>query len=89
MGTSSCACGWPDLFLPSVEDFKARMDHLVETLKAQPRAEGVEEVMIPGEPESKAEEERSGSGVPLQADVVESLKAEGEALGLAFPQPVA
>mmetsp|Transcript_65602 Transcript_65602/g.207305 ORF Transcript_65602/g.207305 Transcript_65602/m.207305 type:complete len:177 (-) Transcript_65602:69-599(-) len=82
-------CMRPDLFLPSVDEFKARMDHLVDTLKAQPRAEGVEEVMMPGEPESLAEAERSKSGVPLQPDVVESLQAEGASLGLTFPQPIA
>mmetsp|Transcript_112186 Transcript_112186/g.341377 ORF Transcript_112186/g.341377 Transcript_112186/m.341377 type:complete len:177 (+) Transcript_112186:3-533(+) len=82
-------CMRPDLFLPSVEAFKERMDHLVATLKAQPRAEGVEEILMPGEPESRAEAERAKSGVPLQPDVVDSLKAEAAELGVPFPEPIA
>jgi len=81
-------CIRPDLFLPSVDAFKARMDHLAATLRAQPRAAGVEEVLMPGEPESRAEVERSRSGVPLQADVAESLRVEAALTGLAFPAPL-
>merc|ERR1711994_80768 len=68
-------CMRPDLFLPSVEDFKSRMDHLVATLKAQPRADGIEEILIPGEVESRAEMENTRVGIPLQPDVVDALQA--------------
>lgn len=82
-------CIRPDLFLPSLDDFKLRMDQLVAILKAQPLADGFDEVLMPGEPESRAEAERTRSGVPLQPDVVESLRVEGEALGVAFPDAIA
>jgi len=81
-------CLRPDLFLPSVDEFKARMDHLVATLKAQPRAEGCDEVLMPGELETRAEAKRLRDGVPLQPDVVESLHAEGKLLGICFPEPI-
>eukprot|EP00928_Gymnodinium_smaydae_P065285 TRINITY_DN48451_c0_g1_i1.p1 TRINITY_DN48451_c0_g1~~TRINITY_DN48451_c0_g1_i1.p1 ORF type:complete len:257 (-),score=64.50 TRINITY_DN48451_c0_g1_i1:55-720(-) len=82
-------CISPDVFLTSVDAFKARMDHLVAVLKAQPCAAGVEEVLMPGEPESRAEAERTRIGVPLQPDVVTSLCGEAALLGLAFPEPLA
>ena len=78
----------PDLFLPS-ELFKDRMDELNAILKSQPTAEGHEEVLMPGEPESRASQQRQRWGVPLQADVVEALKEEGRRIGVEFPGPMA
>jgi len=81
-------CMKPDLFLGSVEAFKARMDHLVAVLKAQPLADGTEEVLMPGEPESRTEAEYLRDGVPLQLDVVQSLIEEAKLLSIAaFPDP--
>eukprot|EP00931_Biecheleriopsis_adriatica_P121065 TRINITY_DN96145_c0_g1_i1.p1 TRINITY_DN96145_c0_g1~~TRINITY_DN96145_c0_g1_i1.p1 ORF type:complete len:397 (-),score=66.40 TRINITY_DN96145_c0_g1_i1:44-1192(-) len=82
-------CIRPDVCLPSIDDFKGRMDELVRTLKSQPCAEGFDEVLVPGEPESRAEVKRLAEGVPLQADVVESLRAEAVQMGLDFPSPMA
>ncbi|CAK9032125.1 unnamed protein product [Durusdinium trenchii] len=80
-------CMRPDLFLESTEALKERMDELVAILKSQPCAEGVTEVLMPGEPESRCAAERERTGVPLQADVVTSLCAEAEQMGLEFPSP--
>eukprot|EP00434_Breviolum_minutum_P007873 symbB.v1.2.006947.t1/scaffold416.1/size293898/6 len=74
-------CMRPDLFLPSTQTFKDRMDELVSILKRQPCAEGFEEILMPGEPETRCEQQRRVEGVPLQEDVVTSLKAEGEQMG--------
>eukprot|EP00933_Yihiella_yeosuensis_P074831 TRINITY_DN83900_c0_g1_i1.p1 TRINITY_DN83900_c0_g1~~TRINITY_DN83900_c0_g1_i1.p1 ORF type:complete len:117 (+),score=25.68 TRINITY_DN83900_c0_g1_i1:166-516(+) len=79
-------CVRPDSFLPTLHDFKSRMDELVAILKAQPCAEGHCEVLIPGEPESRAEAERLKTGIPLQEDVVEKLQAEASKLGIEFPK---
>eukprot|EP00930_Biecheleria_cincta_P059703 TRINITY_DN45424_c0_g1_i1.p1 TRINITY_DN45424_c0_g1~~TRINITY_DN45424_c0_g1_i1.p1 ORF type:complete len:414 (-),score=65.80 TRINITY_DN45424_c0_g1_i1:95-1336(-) len=81
-------CIRPDLFLPSMDVFKARMDELVSILKSQPCAEGFDEVLVPGEPESRAEVDRLARGIPLQDDVVESLRTEAKLTGLDFPDPV-
>ncbi|CAJ1370231.1 unnamed protein product [Effrenium voratum] len=81
-------CMRPDLFLPSTEAFKERMDEMAAILKSQPCAEGVEEVLLPGEPETRSERQLRVEGVPLQEDVVASLREEGSKLGLEFPAPL-
>jgi len=81
-------CMRPDLLLRSVDEFKARMDVLIATIKAQPTMDGYEEILIPGEPESRSAAELAQSGIPIQADVAESLRAEGMLLGVEFPSPL-
>ncbi len=75
-------CLRPDLYMP-LDEFKARMDALVLRTKAQPRAEGFNEILIPGEREARRERERIGSGIPLSADVLDKLNEEAGAAGLA------
>ena len=47
----------PDLFMP-LEEFKARMDTMIERFKDSQPGEGVDEVLMPGEPEARREAER-------------------------------
>jgi L-2-hydroxycarboxylate dehydrogenase (NAD+) len=54
-------------------------------VKAQPLAEGFNEILMPGEPEHRIEVERSKNGVPLTPDVIEALKSEADVVGLSFP----
>ncbi|QRM56183.1 Ldh family oxidoreductase [Sinorhizobium sp. BG8] len=75
----------PDLFM-SLENFEARMDEYYERIKALPAAAGVTEIMMPGEPEQRREEERLKTGVPITANVVSDLTNEGERFGIALPQ---
>lgn len=77
----------PDLFLPR-EEVSERMDTFVRRAKACPTAEGVDEILMPGEPETRTKQQRSREGLPVTADVVVALKAEAEALNLAFPDPL-
>ncbi|HVL70682.1 MAG TPA: Ldh family oxidoreductase, partial [Beijerinckiaceae bacterium] len=70
----------PDLFV-SREDFLARMDHLVRTLKAQPRADGFGEILMPGERESRTRAERERTAIPLPPSVAEALDAEAARAG--------
>jgi LDH2 family malate/lactate/ureidoglycolate dehydrogenase len=72
-----------DLFMP-MDAFQARMQTLAERVKAQPRAEGVDEILMPGEPEDRKEQERRVQGIPLTPDVVLALQSEGERVGVAF-----
>jgi LDH2 family malate/lactate/ureidoglycolate dehydrogenase len=74
----------PDLFIP-LEDFEARMDHLVRTLKALPRADGFDEILMPGERESRMQARREVDGIPLPREVVAVLRREAEAVGVAVP----
>lgn len=75
----------PDLFL-SLNDFGARMDTFYDRIKALPRAAGVEEIMMPGEPEQRREDQRRRMGIPVTGNVVADLLAEGQAAGVAFPK---
>jgi len=74
----------PDLFM-SLEDFEGRMDTFNERIKQLPRAAGVEEILMPGEPEQRREEERRRTGIPITDNVVEELTAEGAKSGVVFP----
>jgi L-2-hydroxycarboxylate dehydrogenase (NAD+) len=74
----------PDLFL-SMDDFGARMDEFYARIKALPRAAGVDEIMLPGEPEQRREDQRRRDGIPLTANVIADLTAEGKAVGVTFP----
>ncbi|GLR52847.1 Ldh family oxidoreductase [Shinella yambaruensis] len=75
----------PDLFL-SLDDFGARMDEFYERIKVLPRAAGVEEIMMPGEPEQRREDERRRTGIPVTGNVVADLAAEGAVAGIAVPE---
>lgn len=75
----------PDLFM-SLTDFGARMDEFYSRIKDLPRAAGVSEIMLPGEPEQRREEQRRRDGIPVTANVVADLLAEGAKVGVAFPK---
>jgi LDH2 family malate/lactate/ureidoglycolate dehydrogenase len=65
--------------------YRAEVDRLIDGLKALPRAEGVAEVLVPGEPEDRSMEERSRRGIPLPAGTVENLR--GVAARFRVPLP--
>lgn len=73
-----------DLFMPMAV-FETRMQTLVERVKGQPLAEGFAEILMPGEPEHRNEQDRLARGIPLTTDVVASLRLEGEKVGVGFP----
>lgn len=73
-----------DLFM-SPDAFRQRMQTLIKRVKAQPLAEGFEEIQIPGEPEQRTEIARLKNGIPLTPDVIEALKSEAELAGVSFP----
>ena len=79
-----CIAIRPDLFMPQNE-FDQRMDHFAETLKAQPRAAGVDEILMPGEPEERVEAERRRTGIPVTQDVIRLLREEADNSGIVFP----
>lgn len=77
----------PDLFM-SLTDFGARMDLFYDRIKDLPRAAGVDEIMLPGEPEQRREMQRLRDGIPVTDNVVAELTAEGARVGVVFPQAV-
>jgi LDH2 family malate/lactate/ureidoglycolate dehydrogenase len=71
----------PECFMPSSE-FTARVDRLIEQTKAGERAEGVEEILVPGEPELRARERSLREGVPLRPSTYHALQKYAEQAGL-------
>lgn len=68
-------------FMP-IEQFKERMDRYIRDIKAEPRAEGVDEIWIPGEIEFRLTRERSAHGIPLSAKLVAELRVLAEKYGV-------
>lgn len=74
-----------DAFRPAGE-FKSHMDNWIHRFRnAEPIMKG-HDVLIPGDPERKLEQERKINGIPLLDPVVEDLKGLGERFGVEFPQ---
>jgi len=81
----------PNLFMPE-DEYRARMDTLIDRVRACPLAEGSDEVLIPGEPERRHEEARRRAGIPYSAGEVAALRDEAAKAGVAplavAPQPL-
>src|SRR3546814_14733287 len=73
-----------DLFCPMTE-FAERMAEMDRRAKSLPKAEGVERIMAPGEPEVRKERLNRERGLPLPPDVVIGLQAEARAAGVTWP----
>jgi LDH2 family malate/lactate/ureidoglycolate dehydrogenase len=71
----------PDLFV-SADDYRTRMDALIERVRANPLAEGFSEILIPGEPETRYEARRRREGIPYGAGEVASLAKEASQAGV-------
>ncbi|AJK49457.1 Ldh family oxidoreductase [Burkholderia plantarii] len=66
-----------------LEAFHARMERYIETLKAVPLAEGVEEVFYPGEKEARAHEKQAAEGILLPLETVAGLDRVAADAGVA------
>jgi LDH2 family malate/lactate/ureidoglycolate dehydrogenase len=64
--------------------FRQEVDRLVKALKALPRAEGAQEILMPGERGARTLEQRSRDGIPLPGAVRAELAALAERLGVAM-----
>ena len=63
----------PSAFI-SPKEFKARVKDYVAEIKASKKAPGVQEIMVPGEPEQKAREKRLREGIPIADEVWAELE---------------
>ena len=64
------------------EEFIQASERLLQKLKDTPAAEGFEEVMIPGEPESRMEKNRSVEGIPIPDEIWEAIQATARQVGV-------
>ena len=60
-------------FLP-LEEFQKGMDNMIEVYHNLPKAKGVNRITIPGELEWALEQDRLKNGIPLDKEVIQSLK---------------
>ncbi len=68
-----------------VEAFKADVDGMIDELKAQEPRAGVDEIMLPGEIETRTRRENREAGVPLRDGVGADLRELADRYGVAFP----
>jgi LDH2 family malate/lactate/ureidoglycolate dehydrogenase len=71
----------PELFMP-IAEFTARVDRMIEQVKAGERAENVEEILIPGEAEMRARVRNLRAGVPLLPATAQGLLKYRDEAGL-------
>jgi len=74
----------PDLFLPA-DEVAARMAELVGLVKSNPKADGVDEIFMPGEIEGRREAERLVAGIPYRRADLMPLVEAARAAGVAVP----
>lgn len=65
--------------------FLRSMEEMIGDLKSSPRAEGVEEIWMPGEMEMRRREERLRDGFPVSRVVLDEVRAVGAEFGVAWP----
>ncbi|MBZ5611818.1 MAG: Ldh family oxidoreductase [Acidobacteriia bacterium] len=71
-------------FMPR-EDFERRMQELIAMVKSSKPAQGYDEVLVAGDPEWRAEEQRRRDGIPLSDGVWQNLAQAAEQLGVVLP----
>ncbi len=69
-----------------LDEYKAQVDEFIDQVKATRKAPGVDEILMPGEPEAIAYAQRSAAGIPLHPNLVRQLQQLGERVELAFPR---
>ena len=67
------------------EQFEARMQELVAMMKSSAPARGYEEVLVAGEPEWRAENERKRRGIPVSDGTWNDLVAIAGRHGVPVP----
>ncbi len=67
------------------EDFKDGIDQMIQELRAMETLDGVDRVLIPGEPEYEAEADRRANGIPVHPVVVEQIREIGREVGVEAP----
>ena len=68
-----------------IETYKEHIDTLIDCLKSLPKADGVDEIFVPGELEDRCYDERIQNGIPLPEGTVSRLLEVAERFGVEFP----
>jgi len=76
----------PELFGDG-QEFRQRLQIMLDDIRRAPRAKGVDRIYIPGEIEAELMNKRMREGIPLAVEIVNELKQVGDTVGVSFPQP--
>jgi len=72
-----------------LKEYKARVDDLIDSIKALPKADGFDEILMPGELEERRCVERMTTGIPIPGGTVTSLREIALRLNVKLPAPLA
>ncbi|MBI4125622.1 MAG: Ldh family oxidoreductase [Deltaproteobacteria bacterium] len=75
----------PKIFREGLDPFLDDMERMQKAIKKAERAKGVEEVLLPGEPEFRSERIRRETGIPLDEKTWAELRDLAERLGVSQP----
>lgn len=70
------------------EAFRAAVGRYIDRLKAVTTRDGVDEVLVPGEPEARTRRRNEREGIPLSEATLASLQRLADEYGIAVPDPV-
>jgi len=57
-----------------IELFNKRMEQLIEEIKSCPKAEGIDEILVPGERSQRIYNKRLKEGIPIERKILEELR---------------
>ena len=53
-------------FFSDVDKFKTRVDSMIKEIRSSPTADGVKEILLPGDPEAREMKKRRANGIPVE-----------------------
>ncbi|MEM2776843.1 MAG: Ldh family oxidoreductase [Candidatus Bathyarchaeia archaeon] len=68
-----------------VNEFKERINDLINIIKNSDKMKGYDKIYIPGEKEWEIEKQRKEKGIPLSIEIIKELKSLANQLSLNFP----
>lgn len=68
-----------------IDEYKQNIDDLIAAQKILPKADGFDEVLVPGEPEYRVKAQRSNTGIPLPLGTVDNIRPIAERFGVTMP----
>ncbi|HYM13493.1 MAG TPA: Ldh family oxidoreductase [Bryobacterales bacterium] len=73
-------------FFGDAAHYRAMVEETLAAAKRVPAAEGVAEVLVPGEPEIRSREQRSRDGIPIPEATWQDLAGVAQRFGLEMPE---
>jgi LDH2 family malate/lactate/ureidoglycolate dehydrogenase len=70
----------------NMASYKTHIDNLIDGIKGLPKADGVKEIMVPGEPEERTFNDRSRNGIPLPEGTIRNLKEVAKRFDIKLPE---